>query len=246
MSGLLVSVRNGIEARKAQGVAILDAKEIAPSSFSACSLEAWRDILAYKDECSQLSAALGCHFNARDEQNLQKNIISLHQLPAYRYGKIAYDGNFKKRMSYHDTSFVRVALLCADLSPAPLDDEFISLAYDYQFGGVMLDNFHKNEKTLLDERKLEDLLSFAAQAHGLGLFCAFAGNLDAAQCLFLSHHTPADYIGVRGAVCAHGREGEVCAHKVRELLGVMNKKIIDTEGAQASMARGSSIEAGTK
>ncbi|MDP6612866.1 MAG: (5-formylfuran-3-yl)methyl phosphate synthase [Candidatus Hydrothermarchaeota archaeon] len=84
--------------------------------------------------------------------------------------------------------------------------------------GVMIDTAVKNGKSLLEHLSLEDLKSFADDAHGNDVFAALAGSLRLED-MALIKSVGCDIVGVRGLVCTGGDrlKGKIIAEKVRAL-----------------------------
>ncbi len=83
-------------------------------------------------------------------------------------------------------------------------------------GGVLVDTMRKDGGSLLDWFPPAQLRAWIADARHLGLLVALAGRLDRAH-LALVRSCGADVVGVRGAACEGGREGQVSTAKVRRL-----------------------------
>ncbi len=86
--------------------------------------------------------------------------------------------------------------------------------------GIMLDTAYKDGTSLLTHLQVRSLSIFVALARSAGLSVGLAGSLGAAEVERLQEVEP-DIIGVRGAVCRHGRVGKVEATLVRRLSQVI-------------------------
>jgi len=75
------------------------------------------------------------------------------------------------------------------------------------FAGVMLDTARKTGKRLSDWRNTDELGNFVRRVRGLGLLSGLAGSLRSEDIAALLELAP-DYLGFRGALCAHGDRKE--------------------------------------
>ena len=92
-----------------------------------------------------------------------------------------------------------VAVLFADLAP---DLTLVPKLADAGFYGAMLDTAHKSSGRLLNHMEGTQLAAFVAACRASGLVCGLAGGLEAPDIPRLLALEP-DYLGFRGALCAH-------------------------------------------
>ncbi|MBV1707876.1 MAG: dihydroneopterin aldolase [Hyphomicrobiales bacterium] len=92
-----------------------------------------------------------------------------------------------------------VAVLFADLAP---DVTLLAKLAEAGFYGAMLDTAHKNSGRLLNHMEWAQLAGFVAACRAHGLVCGLAGGLEAPDIPRLLALEP-DYLGFRGALCAH-------------------------------------------
>jgi len=231
---LLVSVTNVQEARAAVagGADIIDVKNPAEGSLGANFPAVIRAIRAETPGHLAVSAALG------DAPGLPGTFslaaagaaaagADFVKVGLYGVGNIEEAIYFMKKIKEAVILFnplCRViaagyadAGLIGALPPAELPGVAAAAGVD----GCMLDTAGKDGTTLLGLMSREELEAFVEESHRLGLFCALAGTLGAAD-LPLVYRIRPDVVGVRGAVCRGGlRGGEVVEDEVLRLKNVV-------------------------
>jgi uncharacterized protein (UPF0264 family) len=99
---------------------------------------------------------------------------------------------------------------------APAPEQVIETGRRIGCAGWLIDTFDKRGGWLLDHVRLDELASWTNRANELGMFVVYAGSLTADAIEMLLPLQP-DYVAVRGAACAGGRQGTIDPRLVREL-----------------------------
>jgi uncharacterized protein (UPF0264 family) len=226
MTGLLVSVRSAAEAQiaVAGGATIVDVKEPTRGSLGAADAAIWRQIQAVVGDQAITSAALGELL----EEGIEQRAAAAG---GFRYAKIGLAGCvrdecWRKRwlagVQAVPTGVCVVPVAYADWPGAGAPDPMVvmKLAANSAGGLMLIDTHDKSRGGLLNHLSLTELhlLAAAAQAHGVSL--ALAGSLTPANIQELLKLSPA-YIGVRGAACSGGRNGQLDLARVKSLAGLV-------------------------
>ncbi len=228
---LLVSVRSAEEAVEAMtgGAEIVDAKEPARGALGQVESAVARGILAALPPTLPFSAALG------DPSTPALVAASVAAVPSVaRTGsvlcKIGLAGAAPLRAARERLARARdavarhastpglivVAYADAESADAPPPAAVLDLAAEAGAAGVLMDTWNKAGPGLLELWDLEDLARWVGLADRAGLTTALAGRLTLAD-LERVLDTGAGIVGVRGAACEGGREGQVSADRVRRL-----------------------------
>jgi (5-formylfuran-3-yl)methyl phosphate synthase len=218
---LLVSVRSAAEARAALvgGADWIDIKEPNRGALGAADPETIADVLREVAGRRPVSAAAG-EWNAAGG-------IDWRAFPELARIKLGLAGGadetdvwrqveaFAKRLPRRE---MLVLTACADYSaarsPCPAD----VLARSSQLGLEMLlvDTFDKSAGTLFDALGADQLRELIEQARQLGIGVVLAGSLSG-DALTAAYELCPAMVGVRGAVCRGGRNGEIDAALVAGL-----------------------------
>jgi uncharacterized protein (UPF0264 family) len=222
---LLVSVRDAVEASAALegGADIIDAKEPSSGALGAVALPTLDQIVATVGGARLVTAALG-------------DAVAEHQIAetadAYARGgaglvKVGFSGVSSHARVAALIAAARdaagehagvIATAYADARSVETLDPFAVIDAAARSGavGVLLDTADKRGPGLLGLMPPAILQSWVASARAAGLLVALAGKLTADDMGYVCD-AGADVVGVRGAVCHHGRTGRVLAEKVSSL-----------------------------
>jgi uncharacterized protein (UPF0264 family) len=221
-SKLLVSVRSAAEARAALagGADLIDVKEPSRGPLGAADYDVIREVLAAVAGRTPVSAALGEWMDWDDRpvpeglEYIKWGMGGLRDLPTAAFAPM--------RKSKYGRHPVLVAYADFQRAQSPDPGWLVAYAIRFQFPAFLLDTAIKDGSTLLDwiaPAMLARMRFFLADA---GVKIALAGSLDEAAIRKLAPLAP-DWFAVRGAVCVGGRDGTVCADRVRRLRDVIEE-----------------------
>lgn len=226
---LLVSVRSVAEARVivAAGAGIVDAKEPARGALGAVTPATLLAISAEVPGHIGLSAAAG-------EGRPDEMLAALGAMPIlarkHAWLKFAVRGPLTRdvpaalaaAVAYLAGRTDRPRLVLGRYADESLPDagEWIELAGRAGAAGFLLDTRRKDAGSLLDLASVTTLQAIRGAASVSGLWLGLAGRLSVHDVADLAPVGP-DVIGVRGAACSGGRDGEVSAGRVRALLSAI-------------------------
>jgi uncharacterized protein (UPF0264 family) len=229
---LLVSVSSVVEAAAALdgGADIIDAKDPASGALGAVSLDVLRGIHAHVAGRRPVTAALG---DAIDEASVERAANAYARAGA-RLVKIGFSGVASPgRVAALITSACRgaaertgvIATAYADADRVGSVDLFAIVEAAARAGawGVLLDTADKSGPGLRGLIPPAILRTWVAAGHDARLLVALAGKLTAGDLGYV-RDAGADIAGVRGAVCDHGRTGQVVAARVRGLRSVVARR----------------------
>jgi hypothetical protein len=228
---LLVSVRSAVEVEPALGggADIIDAKEPGRGSLGPVSPARLAEILARVPLDRPFSVALGDLANPAEVLTTIASLaLPVRQGPTYL--KLGFAGVRSLEMvtgmlatavaavAEKKSGALVVAVAYADAARAEtLAPELIpGSARAAGAAGVLLDTHTKDGNGLLAWLAPSPLAAWVARARREGLLTAVAGALTLESVDTVSE-TGADVIGVRGAACEGGRQGQVTANRVRAL-----------------------------
>jgi (5-formylfuran-3-yl)methyl phosphate synthase len=227
----LVSVRSLAEAEAALdgGADIIDAKEPALGALGAVAPAELARIAARVPPAVPFSAALGDAASAAEAAAIV-GTLELEPRAAPTYIKIGALGirtpaalESMLRAAVEAAArlparpvLVAVAYADANDSDAPPALAVSRAAEAAGAGGVLLDTLRKDGRTLFDWQTTAAIDAWLAGARQARLLTALAGSLGAAAVPLLRRLGP-DIVGVRGAACEGGREGQISAQLVRQL-----------------------------
>jgi (5-formylfuran-3-yl)methyl phosphate synthase len=228
MTGLLISVRDAIEATTALagGVDLLDIKEPAHGALGAASPTVWREILSVCGGRVPTSVALGELLEHRAAPDWEL-------LAQFQFAKIGLAGCGKQ----HDwhvrwTTALRelppkvqpVAVIYADWlrcqSPPP--SEIIHRAVEVPCKAVLFDTHTNTGDSLFSHLTSGELASLIARIRQLGLLVVLGGSLSGDSVVAACELEP-DYVAVRGAACRGSRNGPVDLGRVQELADLVRR-----------------------
>jgi uncharacterized protein (UPF0264 family) len=241
MTGLLVSVRNGDEARLAieAGVDVLDVKEPARGSLGAADAATIAEIAGIAAGRAPLSVALGELITLADDE--------LTSFPAegVRYAKLGLSRcaghNWATRWVAwaealpQGTSPVAVVYADASIAGSPPEEEILPVAARHGAAAVLVDTFAKQAGSLLTHWNADRLERFLASARQVSLPVVLAGSLSLPQIIELLPLDPW-LVAVRGAACRAGRESPLDFDRLRQLVEAVhtNRRPGATAAMQAS------------
>lgn len=226
MTGLLVSVRNGLEAQAALrgGADLIDVKEPLRGPMGPADPSAWREVQQTVAGRRPLSAALG---ELLDEELGRRAVHS----GGFRWVKIGLAGclvrpDWPRRWAAAVANLppgveaVPVAYADWQAAQAPPPPALVAWAASEQACGLVLDTFDKRAGPLTAQCSPGELHRFVRQVQEAGLQLVLAGRLEATAIKQLAPLQP-DFFGVRGAVCRGGRDGTVDPALVKTLRGLL-------------------------
>jgi uncharacterized protein (UPF0264 family) len=222
MTELLVSVRSRDECVTAlqTAVGVIDVKEPARGSLGAADMSVIREVVALVAGRRRVSVALG---ELRDF-----DLPRQAGLPAVDYLKLGLAGCADWpawRTAWHaawqrlprGSRRVAVAYADATVARAPHWTEVLEAGRACGCSVLLLDTYDKSAGGLLDwldRAELEQLRQATRQA---AMRVALAGSLTRRQVTLLLELAP-DFVAVRGAVCAGGRNARLSATCIEQLL----------------------------
>jgi (5-formylfuran-3-yl)methyl phosphate synthase len=223
---LLVSVSSPDEAQSALdgGADIIDAKDPSQGPLGAVAEPGVRSIAALVRGRRPCTAALG---DAGDESGIE-DMARRWGAAGASFVKVGFAGaRTAPRVIDLVAAAVRgaaagnsrvIAVAYADHAGAaslPID-LIVDAASRGGAAGVLIDTADKAGPGLCDLLTPQNLASLVHRLREMGLFAALAGRLRPHD-LPIVRDAGADIAGVRGAACAHGRQGPVIASRVRAL-----------------------------
>ena len=231
---LLVSVRNAEEARAALagGAEIVDAKDPSLGALGAVELGVLREIVRAVNGVRPVSAALG---DAGDSDSLAHrareaaeagatfvkvgfaDVRDLDEVRA-RLGRVM-DGALRS-----ETPCAVVAVAYADWHDvgAAAPSTVVAAAAAEGAMGVLIDTVRKDGAGLFRCLGRAALGSLVREARVRSLLVALAGRITVEDLAF-AYEAGAEVVGVRGAACDRGREGQVRESLVRELMAARDQ-----------------------
>jgi uncharacterized protein (UPF0264 family) len=226
---LLVSVRSADEVGPALagGADIIDAKEPDRGSLGAVDRDVLSRILQRVPNDRGVSVALG-DVSRPEEVGAAIHGLELPQRTSPTYLKLGFAGvqspdqiglliehavSVTSRMA---ASHRIVAVAYADSERAGTMPPALipSLAEAAGAAAVLLDTHGKDGRGLLEWLPSGALVDWVALARQAGLLAALAGSLRPRDLAPVARAHP-DVVGVRGAVCSGGRQGQVSEDRVR-------------------------------
>lgn len=223
MTGLLVSVRDGQEARAALagGAAIIDVKEPLRGSLGAASADRWSEVLQCVQERVPVSVALG-------ELTDGELPGRLRHLPAVNFAKIGLAGcrslpdwpaRWRGALEHFPPSVAAVAVIYADWqqAAAPPPPDVLCQAQQLGCRAVLWDTFFKDGDRLFHHFPVDRLAPLVKQAREANLLVVLAGSLGLEDLATIRSLAP-DFVAVRGAVCNGSRVATVQQLRVRQFV----------------------------
>lgn len=216
----MVSVRSAAEARIAvdAGADLIDVKEPSRGPLGPAGIDTIEEVIATVAGRVPVSAAMGEWVDWVPRQ----------LPPGLTYVKWGLASTAAKARSVvrdvRETDYgvapVLVAYADSQRAGSPTVEQLVGCAADLHFPVFLIDTAVKDNKDLLDWSTAETLARIRHRLAEVGVRVALAGSLDIASIRRLLPIAP-DWFAVRGAACAGGREGTVCAERVQQLRAVI-------------------------
>lgn len=235
MTKLLVSVRNLEEAQiaLAAGVDLIDLKEPTRGALGAVDLAQARSICNLCRYGPPLSMALGelpddLPSELRREDPFVAAEAPLPVVPdEISYVKIGLAGCARRarwraqlqlfRRSFDpNTGFVAVVYADGDAVAAPAAEAIVAEAIKLDARGVLVDTAVKDGRTLFDHWSPAQVRRFVDEVQSLGMLAVVGGGLTLTTIPQVVT-SGADYVAVRGAACADGRDSKVDPERIRAI-----------------------------
>jgi uncharacterized protein (UPF0264 family) len=227
--GLLVSVRNAVEAIEALagGADVVDIKEPNHGALGAASSETIADVVRTVRGCASVTAAMG---ELNDIVNAAQKSTPLTIPTGVSLFKIGLAGcrdledwqmHWQQTVSsiaVSKTPARPVAVVYADwrLARAPEPEKVLALAVDNACPALLIDTWNKSAGNLFDHWPPAHLETFVDRARAKGAAVVLAGSLVGSM-FDLALDLQPDLVAVRTAACDGGRNGTVRADLVRAL-----------------------------
>jgi hypothetical protein len=228
MTGLLVSVRTGQEARLALagGADLIDVKEPIRGALGAADPAVWADVLSAVAGAVPASVALGEVSEACEPAHT--STLARFQFAkwglAHCHQRADWLSRWTQRLGWLPPGVTPVAVVYADWQRAesPPPEQIIEAAAGLRCGVVLFDTFDKRHGGLLDHLSHQELGRLANHARRAGLGVVLGGGLSLVTIPQVLSLQP-DYVAVRGAACRRARTGDLDATLVRQLQAVVRQ-----------------------
>ena len=228
MTGLLVSVRTGQEARLALagGADLIDVKEPIRGALGAADPAVWADVLSAVAGAVPASVALGEVSEACEPAHT--STLARFQFAkwglAHCHPHADWLSRWTQRLDWLPPGVTPVAVVYADWQRAesPPPEQIIEAAAGLGCGVVLFDTFDKQHGGLLEHLSHQELGRLTGQARQAGLRVVFGGGLCRMTIPQVLSLQP-DYVAVRGAVCRRDRTGDLDTALVRQLHAVVHQ-----------------------
>jgi hypothetical protein len=134
-------------------------------------------------------------------------------------GRADWSGAWSRLQSQLPRGARLVAVAYADwrAAQAPRPRDVLAAAAAAGCNTLLVDTFDKRAGDLLSAMPLDELCALVADARRHNCLVALAGSLQRETIPQVLALGP-DYVAVRGAACLGGRDGRVCAERVRALV----------------------------
>ncbi len=243
MTQLLVSVRNASEALAALegGADWIDVKEPSRGALGCADMDAIATVIEAVAGRRPVSAALG-------ELDSGTTLLA-GQLPRgvelVKVGLAGCEKHNDWRAAWADvaaalpTGIGLAAVAYADWrgAAAPSPPSVLQVAIAIGCRALLIDTFDKRGPNSIDGWPHDKMSEFAAAVRAAGLRLVLAGSLTVDSIDRALVLAP-DLIAVRGAACRGGREGEVDATRVRELVTALAARRADATCQTVRQSRG--------
>jgi uncharacterized protein (UPF0264 family) len=225
---LLVSVANATEASEALdgGADVIDAKDASAGALGAVSVDTLLEIRSIVAGTRPLTAALG---DAIDEASVERSARAYATAGAVlvkvgfagtvnpvRVGAVIAAAVRGAQAGNHEAGVIAVAYADADRVASIPKGPLVEVASRAGAKGLLLDTADKTGPGLRGLVSPTTLARWVGEVHSAGLLVALAGQLTADDLSFV-RDAGTDIVGVRGAACEGGRNGQVTADRVRQL-----------------------------
>jgi len=244
---LLVSVRSADEVGPALagGADIIDAKEPDRGSLGAVDRDVLSRILQRVPDDRGVSVALG-DVSRPEEVGAAIHGLELPQRTSRTYLKLGFAGvrspdqiglliehavSVTSRMAA-PPRIVAVAYADSERAGTMPPALILSLAEAAGAAAVLLDTHGKDGRGLLEWLPSGALVDWVALARQAGLLAALAGSLRPRDLALVGRAQP-DVVGVRGAACSGGRQGQVSEDRVRRFRVALEWAVRETRDTGA-------------
>ena len=234
-TGLLVSVRDAVEARAAlaAGADLIDVKEPSRGALGAADRSVVEQIVSVVEGRATVSVALGellegvehtsgdgfCDDNSLQLMRTLPEGVSLAKLGLAGCGRCSdWPDLWRKAVNQLPSHVAPVAVVYADWQSAraPRPEDVLRQAGELGCRAVLVDTFDKSAGDLTTLWPIDALSRFADQVRAKQMAVVLAGSLSAASVGEVLDLGP-DLVAVRGAVCERGRTGQVSQTLVQQL-----------------------------
>ena len=227
MTGLLVSVRDSIEALAALngGADVIDIKEPRAGSLGAADVGTWRQISHVVAAAKPISVALG---------ELQDDAVFdlARQADGMRFAKIGlscckddfdWSERWRRAIACLPNDVANAAVIYADhvVAGSPLPEVIVQQAIEFECAAILFDTYSKKNGTLFDYLGEQELRQLCREAKHVGMKVVLAGSLRGDLVLRGLGLEP-DYIAVRGAVCRGDRRETVDQSLIKSLADIVH------------------------
>ena len=213
MTGLLVSVRDPLEAAEALrgGANVIDIKEPRNGSLGAASDSCIAAVVARVARRAPISAALGelVDFDSSRAVTLPPGVKFVKLGLAGCGSKPDWRNRWRIAARALSATAAMIAVVYADsASGAPPADQLLDEAVRIGCAGILIDTFDKRRGDLFKHWSIDRLGRQIHDAQLAGLVTVVAGSLTGET---IQHVLPLepDLVAVRGAACRGGRTGRV-------------------------------------
>lgn len=239
---MLISVKSPVEAAiaaAADGVNVVDVKDPSQGSLGFAGAELTNQIAA---AVGRVSAGQRLQGISADRKLVSVALGELHNLnldevrqidwASVDFVKIGlsglYEGNLWRlplsdALAEVPSRVKRVLVLYVDQVDASSAEDIVKSARNDGLSVVLLDTFDKSNGNLFAHWAESDVDRVFGSAKRLSMTSVLAGSIGLAD-ISRAFELGADLIGVRGAVCDGDRSGNLCQHRLNELLSVYREK----------------------
>ena len=234
-TGLLVSVRDAVEARTAlaAGADLIDVKEPRRGALGAPDLSVVEQVVRVVSGLAPVSVALGelndwAAFDSGNTYPENRAATLMRAIPQgvafAKFGLAGCGGRadwprlWRRAVGLLPRHVSPVAVVYADgtSAGAPRPDEILQQAGRLDCPAVLVDTFDKSAGGLTEHWPLEILAGFVDRVQNEGMAVVLAGSLSFSTLDDVLDLGP-DYVAVRGAACEAGRTGQISQTLVRKL-----------------------------
>jgi hypothetical protein len=230
--GLLVSVRSVAEAEVALagGADLIDVKEPSRGSLGRADDETIAAVVQAVGGRKPVSAAMG-ELHGRVWDRFPRHpglafakwgLAGCGDQPDHAWTRLAIEA--MTELEHWSAGCKTVFAAYADFARAnsPPPEVICQLARQWRLAAFLVDTFQKDGSTLVDWLPLPRIALLCRLCRAGGIAIALAGSLGAEQIAALLPLEP-DWIAVRGAACRQGRQGEIDAGRVGQLVELLAK-----------------------
>ncbi|MDD5320267.1 MAG: (5-formylfuran-3-yl)methyl phosphate synthase [Methylococcales bacterium] len=227
MTGMLASVNSIAETLLVLSakVDIIDLKQPESGALGALDINLIKQIIAEIDERCPVSATIG---DLPMQPDLVFNAVKTMAETGVDYIKIGFfpEGDWLETVNklsvLSQQNIALIAVLFADNQP---DFTIIDSLKSAGFTGVMLDTMDKQNGSLMQVMKKNEIGQFVKFAKARRLLCGLAGSLKLEDIPGLLLYQP-DYLGFRGALCwQHTRTAQLNRSAIMQIKHAMQDTV---------------------